>query len=78
MSDIATAQLNAHLAGTRKTCKNHATFQRQQQQISAMVLLLSGIITGILANSSIVGEHPRIFRTYSNSILIHNSTAFKG
>lgn len=62
MIDRATAQLSAHLAEhARLVGENHTTFQRQQQQINAMVLLMSGIVGGLLTKPSIISDNPEVF-----------------
>lgn len=58
------ARLNVHLAEhARLVGENHATFQRQQQQINVMVYLASGI-TGLLIskiNDLLVGTQNFVF-----------------
>jgi len=50
LDDVDKAQLSAHLAEyARLAGENHATFQRQQQQLNAAIFLSSGLFAAILA-----------------------------
>jgi hypothetical protein len=77
MSEEERAQLTVHLAEyNRITWDNNTRFQRQQQQMNAIILLSSGIAAAFAAAlqhaPGILLRSPRILCTDSSSVHTHN------
>jgi hypothetical protein len=61
-ADKQSQQLTVHLAEhSRLVGENHATFQRQQQQLNIIVLLASGIVGTLAIKIDYIHSNPEIF-----------------